>query len=469
MSVSRIYPIYSNTIASGTYSNINSSQSPITEIWFGGGGEDSAIEKRNSISRFIVKFDLSELQSKINSFDINPNLVNSYRLKMKNAIPRDKVLEPEYEFNKLNKIISSSYDLICFPINKDWDAGRGYDLYKDNFLIKQQGYQISTGYSNWNNATMSNSWDEQGIFINPTASTSIYSTQHFSIGDEDINFDITNIVKNWLSGSPNYGLCVTYRHDYELLTTSTRSIASFYTEKTNSSYKPYIEILSNQNIVDDRNNISNNRVSRLFLYTFNGTEPANYFSANTVVLKQGQNIISAITPTHLEKGVYYIDVYLPNNKIGDKFYDIWSGITFNPGFDQQDIIQEFRIKDNYYTSNTPKINNYNLSIYGIDEGCVLSNEENIRVYCDLRVNYSTQSPSTLYDLQYRLIMNNQDEVIPWTSINQIILNGCKTNYFNLDTSWLLHNQNYKFEFKINELGTNRILSENLKFKVLRKF
>lgn len=66
-------------------------------------------------------------------------------------------------------------------------------------------------------------------------------------------------------------------------------------------------------------------------------------------------------------------------------------------------------------------------------------------------------------------MNNQIEVVPWTSVNQIILNNCQSNYFLLDTSWLLHNQTYEILFKIEEMGTSRIMPEKIGFKVLRDF
>ena len=67
MSVFRIYPSKSNSIASGLYRNFNSGQNSITDLWYGGGGTDTAPEKRNSYSRYIVKFDLSDLQEKINN------------------------------------------------------------------------------------------------------------------------------------------------------------------------------------------------------------------------------------------------------------------------------------------------------------------------------------------------------------------------------------------------------------------
>mgnify|MGYP001566968423 FL=1 len=239
----------------------------VCDIWFGGGGTDTAPEKRNSISRFIVKFDLEELTNKLALKEINQNLISSFKLKMTNAIPGDRILESEYEFDRLNKAVSSSYDLIAFPINKDWDEGRGYDLFKENYWVKQHGNPQITGYSNWNSSTMVTNWDEPGIYTNPTASTAVtfYAAQHFDIGDENIDMDISDIVWDWLSGgTENNGIGVAYRRDYELLSTDTRYIASFFTEKTNSSFKPYIEVNYNQSFKDDRMQVTNNRVSRLF-------------------------------------------------------------------------------------------------------------------------------------------------------------------------------------------------------------
>jgi len=473
MGVFRIYPSKSNTMASNLYQIFNSGQNAVTDLWYGGGGTDTASDRRNSISRFIVKFDIDELARKINSKEINGDLVSSYRLKMTNAIPGDKILEPEYEFDVLDKRISASYDLITFPINKDWDEGRGYDLYQENYLVRQNGNPIITGYSNWNSATMVNSWDEPGVFSNPTASTAVtsYSTQHFDIGNEDIDMDITDIVKDWLSGgSVNNGVGVAYRRDYELLSTDTRYIASFYTEKTNSAFKPYIEVVYNQSFQDDRMQVTNNRTSRLFLYTFSGNSAVNYFSAGTVDIQtmNGAPVITGITPTQQENGVYYVDVLMNSATRGQQYKDIWKGVTFVPGIDQQDITQIFTIKDNYYLNNVPQVNDYSISVYGIGDNSILSIGETHKVFVDLRVNYSSRNqPKTAYDLKYRMVMNNQDEVIPWTSVNQAVINKCPNNYFVLETGWLLHNQTYTIQYRIDEFGTKRVMPESTTFRVLR--
>lgn len=475
MSVFRIYPVKSNTIASGLYKNFNSGQNAVTDLWYGGGGTDTSPEKRNSYSRYLVKFDLSDLQAKINNGEIILNNVSSFKLKMTNSIPRDKVLEPEYEYDILDKKISSSFDLICFPINKDWDQGRGYDLTKEFYAVRSLGENpLITGYSNWQYATQISSWDEPGVFTNPTASTAVtqYVSQHFDIGNEDIDMDITSVVLDWLSGgSINNGLGIAYNRYYELLSTDTRYIASFYTDNTNTAFKPFIEVNYNQSFIDDRLNVNNNRICKLFLYTFSGNDASNFFSASTVTIKNSANsiIYSGLTPTRIDKGVYFVDVWMSGATKGQQYKDVWEGVTFNPGFDKQDYTQYFVVQDNYYTRNAPQVNAYSLTTYGIDNGSIISTEENIRIYCDLRVNFSTNAPKTNYAIEYKMIMNQQIEVIPWTPINQAIIDRCSSNYFDLQTNWLLHNQTYEIQFRVKELGTARIQNEKINFKILRSF
>lgn len=572
MSVFRIYPEKNNTIASGLFQEYNSGQNAVTELWYGGKGGI-----RNSISRYLVKFPLEELSGKFASGEIMSGSVSSYTLKMKNSIPRDVALEKEFEFDRLTKVISTSFDLITFPINKDWDEGRGYDLLKEDYVVRQQGNPQVSGFSNWNYATSTTTWDEPGVFANPTASTfssiysgsvsyldvtfnktdslspevfsfsvlssttaasqsiivvsgnnidytynplsgtptteeyisdlegsafsglsidilggssattlidqtfnlssstvseSLWSTQHFDIGDEDIEIDITRLVNAWINGEiENYGLAIAYRRDFELLSTDTRSISSFFTNKTNSAFKPYIEVKYDQTIIDDREQVSNNRTSRLFLYTFSGNSTANYYSASTVTIKgpTGNNVITGLTPTQLGKGVYYVDVNLPNATRGQRYSDVWQGVTFVPGMDQQDYVQYFTIKDNYYLGSSPGINDYTLNIYGLEGNSILTNEEVIRVFANVRVNYSHKDPDPFYSMSYRMIMNNQDEVIPWTTIHKTVRNKCQEQYFDLDTSWLLNNQTYKIEFRIEELGSKRILPNKIDFSVKRPF
>lgn len=469
MSKLRLYPIKENTIAKGVaYERINSSQNNIADIWYGGGATDTAVLKRQSYSRHMVQFDLTELESKLSSFDINPAYITSYKLKFKNAIPSDKILEPEYEFDVLNKSVASSFDMVAYPINKFWDEGRGHDLERTKYVIKQNGSPVLSGVSNWLSATTLVSWDNPGIYDNPTAQTSFNFTQHFSIGNEDLDMDITLLVNDWLSGgSTNNGIAFGFTSDFESLSTDTRYITSFYTNKTNYAFKPYLEVNYNQVIKDDRHWVTNNRTSRLFLYLFSGNQATNYYSAGTVSIKNSANVViySGLTPTHHSKGVYYVDVLMSGATKGQKYKDVWQGVTFTPGVDQTDFTNFFDIRDNYYNNNSKRVNDYAIDIYGIPNDSPLVTGEIYRVYADTRMAFSNQKPHTDFGLEYRITMS-LEEVIPWTSMNTAIIDDCLSCYFDLDTSWLLDSQIYKIEFRISEFGTKRLIPDPLIFKVI---
>lgn len=470
MAIFRFYSTKSNTIASGAdFQYYNSSQNPVADLWYGCGVFTNNIYRENSISRHLIMFDLTAFTAKTSSYEINPSFVTSYRLKMKNSVPSDTILEPEYEHNILNKNIASSFDIIAFLIPKSWDEGRGYDLTKNYYLVKQRTDLRLTGYSNWLSATTLTSWDEPGIYFNPTASTGYYGIQHFETGGEDLNIDVTNLVKHWLSGgSQNYGLALAYSRPYEALSANSRSISSFFTNKTNSGFKPFIEASYNQVINDDRNQVVNNRVSRLFLYTFSGNVPTNYFSAGTVSIRNssGTDIYTGLVPTLHSKGVYYVDVWMSGTTKGQKYKDIWNNVSFSPPYDQTTITQNFEIKDNYYTTNARDINEYVISTYGIDNNSTIVSDELRRVYVDARVNFSLAKPVVNYGLEYKLVQNKFIEVIPWTQINSAIINGSYKGYIDIDASWLLTNQNYEIQFRISDLGTKKMLPDKISFKVV---
>jgi hypothetical protein len=461
----RIYPNKSNTIASGYYKEFNSGYNPGALLWY---GESSS---RASISRHLVQFNLDELQSQINSKDINPNFVSSYRLKMTNVVPDNELLDSDFEFAKRKKRIATSFDLVAFPINKYWDQGRGYDLLGTEFIKVAEGDTNLTGYSNWNYATSITQWDEPGVFTNPTGSTAVtqYSTQHFDKGDEDMDMDVTDMVKDWLSGgSQNNGFAIAYAREYELISGNTRYLSRFFTEKTNTAFKPYIEVVYDSQIVrDDRLRVANDRVSRLFLNVYSGNTSANYFSAGTVSIKTVSNVdvYTGLTPTLLTKGFYYVDILMSSATKSQRYKDVWNDVTFNPGVDKQNFEQTFQILGSYYNNYPKETNDYVVDLYGISNNSIIKKGEIIRVYADTRINYSTKSPNEYYGLEYRLVENQITEIIPWSKFNTIVIDNCSKSFIDIDTSWLLSNQNYKIELRVNELGTKKILKEDLYFSI----
>ena len=466
MSLFKIFPSKSNTIASGfAYENYNAGFNPVTNLWFGGGAESIISEQtNNTVSRYLMYFDLTELTNKFISGQILSGNVQSYNIVVKNCLPSDKLLNSNNGFG--SQLVATSFDLMVFDIPMHWDEGNGYDLYNNIYAAKTNGSVRVTGYSNWNNATMLSAWTEPGIYNHPVSSATFYTSQHFDVGNEDIKMDITPLVNSWISGgSVNNGVCICYTAPYESMSSDTRYISSFFTEKTHTAYKPYLEVNYNQTIKDERLQFSNQKTNRLFLFTYADNQAINYFSAGTVnIIDATNNIISSFTPTQMQTGVYYIDVYLPNSIPGEMYSDIWTNVTFKPGFDVQNFTQYFSVKPNYYQNNSRGVNQYSLKTYGIENNTIINYSGITRVYVEATKNFTNNNVYVPYGLQYQLIMNGKDVLIPWTDLSYTSINNYLTYFFDLDTSWLVTNQTYQINFMVNELGTKRVVEENIYFR-----
>tara|TARA_R110001606_G_scaffold202286_3_gene350324 strand:- start:192 stop:944 length:753 start_codon:yes stop_codon:yes gene_type:complete len=245
-------------------------------------------------------------------------------------------------------------------------------------------------------------------------------------------------------------------------------MSRFYTNKTNTAFKPYLEVVYDEQIMrEDRLRVANNRTSRLFLSLFSGNTSANYFSAGTVSIKtsSNQDVITGLVPKQLTKGVYYVDVLMTGATKNQVYKDVWNDITFDPGVDVQTYEQKFQILGNYYNNYPKEINEYVVDLYGISNNEILKKGEVIRVYAETRVEYSTKSTTEYYGLEYRMIQNEITETIPWSSFSTLVIGGCTKEFMDLDTSWLLPNQNYTIELRVNELGTKRVLSEKIYFRI----
>ncbi len=124
-------------------------------------------------ARILIEFDLSEINA-----DNNPT-GTKYFLKMYNAkhpftLPRDFTME-------------------VLAINGEWEEGRGLDM--DNY--SDLTYDV-TG-SNWIKRKGSTSWGAQG---GSTHASPIFDAS-FSVGDEDLEVDVTTLVDQWIAGSKN--------------------------------------------------------------------------------------------------------------------------------------------------------------------------------------------------------------------------------------------------------------------------
>ena len=263
MSILRSYYSKNNTIISNLYTN--TARNPVVELNF---GFSELIVPNYGFTRFIFDLDLIYLQEQIASGVISTGCTSAmtHTLNMVNT--------SSFEDDLINTNMSNgrkraaSFDLILFRIPKfsgttgspqTWDEGVGYDYNPYGLtsngisggLTAIQQYNdaaFSTRPSNWYLTTTVSNWSTPGIYDNTNSLTGItglnYSaltivdTQHFELGNEDINFDMSNEINSILDGSLTgvTGWGIAYKPDIELITGLTESYSvgffSQYTQQT---------------------------------------------------------------------------------------------------------------------------------------------------------------------------------------------------------------------------------------------
>jgi hypothetical protein len=222
MSILRSYIDKNNTIVSNSY--VNTGRNPVIELNF---GASDYIVPNYGYSRLLFNLDLSLLEENIATGVISTGCTSAmtHTLKMTNTSSFDNELLNTFMSNERRR--ATSFDLILFRIPnvsgntgnpQYWDEGVGYD-YTD-FNINQGSSQggitpltyvdsraFSTRPSNWYQTTTIDDWSQPGVYSNTNSGTVNYSgltivaRQHFELGNEDLNMDMSNEINGILNGS----------------------------------------------------------------------------------------------------------------------------------------------------------------------------------------------------------------------------------------------------------------------------
>jgi hypothetical protein len=406
----------------------NTGLNPITELYYGGNGPSS------EFSRFIFKPDLSRLAAFNADGTIKDLTKAKHVLKLKNTGLFDLAMV---------KRKASSFDLILFDINQEWDEGAGYN-YTANCAVGESDFKITP--SNWVEARSNESWNGgPGIF---TGTTTGITTQHFDAGNEDLEMDVTSLINNILSGATtNYGFGIAFDRFTEETPTTELQYVGFFTRHTNTLYEPYIETTYDNPIKDDRSDFYLDKANKLYLYVNLGGEPTNLDSIPTVTIKNTSDVTySSFTTSevsHVTKGVYSIELKIPTEANVSEdcmmFTDTWSNIVIN-GINRPDIELDFPLIDSakYYNIGDgyelPK--NYTFSVTGI------MNEEQIvrgdvkKILVSANIPYTVNQKEVIDNIKYRVYTKegpNEVTIINYNDINR----ANSYNYFLLDTAGLI--------------------------------
>ena len=241
-------------------SDLNTGINPVSELLFG-----------KNVSRILIQFDHNRIKKMMEDGTMPDKSKITHRLKITNAGSLDFTMLHHTDTSSVSGCMrkrASSFDLIFFLIPKDWDAGKGFDYSRSEFLedyydTKSEGWGnrlVSTDGCNWFQRRNGLKWDEPGIYSNDTlsieydnfssnsGSTIIFARQRFDVGNENIDLDITDIFNKFVSGElENYGIGIAFTPSLERAGEDENSILGnienyigFFTPRTNTFFEPFV-------------------------------------------------------------------------------------------------------------------------------------------------------------------------------------------------------------------------------------
>jgi hypothetical protein len=497
MSILRSYIDKNNTIISNSY--VNTGRNPVIELNF---GASDLIVPNFGYSRFIFDLDLSLLRQNIQSGVISTGCTTgmTHTLNMTNTSSFDNELLNTFMTNERRR--ATSFDLILFRIPQVsgttggaqlWDEGVGYDY--NNFNLTQgsangtstpltfvDSRAFSSRPSNWYQTTTIGNWSQPGIYDNNNQGVVNYSgltivaRQHFELGNEDLNMDMSNEINGVLNGTitgvTGWGLA--YLPQIENISGLTDSYSvAFFSRHTQTFYQPFLQTTYDDLIQDDRNIFLKNQENKLFLYIYQNGDLVNLDSDPFVRIedRNGDAVsgMASLNTCLKAKGVY--EVIVPNGFSGSPtpclFYDIWSGLTINgqaiPNVQNQFILQEYNAGIQIgSTSREPQ--KYGFDFYGILQNEQILNTDIRKVGVTIKKAYTGQQLLLDVSSFYRVyVKEGTTEVLvqDWTPINRTP----NEYYFMFDMRDKIPNQ-YYVDIQVNTSGEKDTYKKQLTFNIV---
>jgi len=460
----RTYIDKNNTIIKNT--EVNTGRNEIAELYYGGH------PSLTQYTRHLFYFDVSDLQSRYNSGELGDLSNVTHVLRMTNTSSFDKDLLGQRATNGYQR--ASSFDLTLFRVNKEWDQGVGYDY---NKIISSDDDTITyiDGASNWLFATASVNWDQPGVYSGSPSTAITVTTQSFDNGNEDIEMDITDEVNSLITGgTTNYGYGLSFERGLEDVVREDAQYVGFFKQETQTYYQPFVETIYDNPIRDDRNRFYKGKSNKLYLYVNVGGQLTNLdYNPGVVVRDQDDDVFATFTTgqtTHVTTGVYSVELTVPVTKEDCVLYtDTWTGLTIN-GVNRTNVTLDFEIKDDEeffdLGTNISEPLEYYMSVSGIKREEKIKRGDIRKVFVSARKPFTTNEIDVIDGLQYRLYVkegNIEVNVIDWMDINRTF----DTNYFLLDTSWMIPNI-YHLDVKLSSGQEVRTYSDTLKFEIVNE-
>ena len=473
-----------NTIISG--SKLNTGLNPIAELVYG---------KDTIISRVLMYFGHDKVQELINNGMMVDMNKMKHTLHITNAGSIDFTQLHKKETSSINyntKVRATSFDIIFFLIPKPWDRGKGFD-YNRNFLnvdfysknVIDANRLYSEDGSNWFNRMNGLPWNENGVYSNERLAEEydkfsageesiIIGRQHFDVGNENINLDITETFNKFLTGEyANYGIGMAFSPLLEASESEYENYVGFLTDKTNTFFEPFVETRYEDVIMDDRSNFVLSKRNRLYLYCTIGEQLEDLDINPTVTIRNSDDEIirdstgremTWIMSKKQSRGVYYIDLKLSKNdfEADTMLYDTWTNIQYQ-GTVLDDVELDFTLKtsSNFFNiGNSTSVTNVTFSptVNGIQEKEEIKRGDIRKLVIKAKPSYTTNTVQLVDNIDIRVYVKDgtrEIDVIEWDKINK----SFTENFYLIDTNILIP-QRYFVDIRI-KYGMNSIIHHDV--------
>lgn len=295
----------------------------------------------------------------------------------------------------------------------------------------------------------------------------VIGRQHFDVGNENINIDITDTFNKFLTGElENYGLGIAYSPLLETTHSQYENYLGLLTDKTNTFFEPFVETRYSDVVSDDRANFVLNKDNRLYLYCTIGDTLEDLDYNPTVNIKNNDEevIMEGIESKKQSKGIYYIDLKLSKSdfEADTMLYDTWTNISYQ-GTILDDVELDFTLKStpNFFNiGNSLEVSNVTFSptISGIKEKEQIKRGDVRKLIIAARPTYTTNTVQLVDNLDIRLYVRDgtrEIDVIEWDGINKAF----SENFYLIDTNILIP-QRYYVDIRI-KYGMNSIIHHDV--------
>jgi len=461
-------------------------------------GWTGSFDAPTEISRLLIKFNIPEISRSIRPYADLDGV--SYYLNLKDI--NGSLIAPE------------KFNVIIYPLSSSFDEGRGKDIYSFNDLDRSNWYTSS--YSNsadvlWNTAGAraegylnASDIDVIGSGTIGGAVKTLYSTQYFEKGHEDLHVNITTIVSATMAGFvPDHGFLIAFSGSEET-DSKTRFVKRFGSRHVRDhNLRPSLIATYDNSKVDKRHSMLFNRTGSLFLTNHSFGYPANLISGSNATELKGDDKLKVILHTGSFAMTSSGGQYSPAEKYLDGIYTasfaldefstdvVYSSSTFaeHVAYTGSMLINErwmdsnqkvtyysgsFKVvKDARYTQSTNV--NHRITVTNLQSVYKPNEIKQIRIFVrdttlspkPVRTSYKIKSllfPECYYRIRD---LNTGKIVVPFTKTNNATrLSSDKDGmYFDFSTRSLALGRLYTFDILV-VLGNNETIHEtNSSFRV----